>query len=60
MNNKFEIPARDKITITSTDDWVSISQVCSHVDEQRVAIHIDDLKKVIDFLCEISGYRPAK
>jgi len=60
MNHKFEIPARDRITITAADDWVTITQVSSHVEEQRVAIHFDDLKKVIDFLCEISGHKPNK
>ena len=55
MSNKFEIPARDKITINATEDWVSIIQECQHVDEQRVTIHMDDLKKVIDFLNEVAS-----
>ena len=54
MSNKFEIPARDKITINATEDWVSIIQECQHVDEQRVTIHMDDLRKVINFLSEVA------
>ena len=55
MNNKFEIPARDKITITSTDEWISITQECAHLSEQKITIHIDDLQKIINHLNELAG-----
>ena len=54
MSSRFEIPARDKITFTAMEDWVSITQECQHVEEQRVTIHIDDLQKVIEFLSTVA------
>ena len=50
----FEIPARDRITITKTDVWVSIMQDGDLVGEQKIKIHIDDLPKIVDYLREIA------
>jgi len=50
----FEIPARDRIIITKTDVWVSITQDGDLVGEQKIKIHIDDLPKIVDYLREIS------
>ena len=50
----FEIPARDKITISKSDVWVSIMQDGELLGEQKIKIHIDDLPKIVEYLREIT------